>query len=663
MSDGSFKLLVKAESEKVIKQWESCIYERIVWYNSQLQNESSSNSIVNTKPPNILPDKAIANSNDMQQLSQDRNVSTVKEYRQLVVEVVKGKNLIGCTKNGLSCPVAILKLLGSTGDEIANETASTEIKNDTVQPTWQQKFTFGSEEFGIDVSPLAVPSLQIELLHTPQDASQSSEKPMGKVIIPLSILDIGGAVCEEWFVLEKVGRMSIISGEVQLRLHWVKLASDVEKERSVSSTGIREDPLLVKQSADKDSLLTSNDVDMVSRTYGDDNQKQLFSLDNRIVSIVKQYRKLGVEVVKGKNLIGCTKNGLSCPVAILKLLGSTGNEIANETASTEIKNDTVQPTWQQKFTFGSEEFGIDVSPLAVPSLQIELFHIDVSLVHVQKPMGKVIIPLSILDIEGAIYEDWFVLEKVGRMTVISGEVLVRLHWVKLASDIEKERSLSSTGVRQGALSQQKVREVSSVEEPLADNTFAKYETKPEYFNEDPNELVVTVFRCQNLRYTKKKGMPDPVVNVKTNESNTAVKIVRKTTNPVYNFTSFFKVRDPSMSLTVTMEYHDLVKNTFVGRIVIALRPFQNKKMLKKWYKLRDMRGQVSSVNLGSVELGIVWRFNPDVVNTTPKPPGAAMSILKKLGRGYFDSDTDVSDDDDKDVDEGEKEAEVIFSLD
>ena len=376
-------------------------------------------------------------------------------------------------------------------------------------------------------------------------------------------------------------------------------------------------------------------------------------------SAAKEYRQLVVELVKGKRLLGCTRNGLSCPLATLKLLGHTGKEIPNESAFSHLITDTVNPTWEQVFVFGSKDFGINVSALSMPSLLLEVHHKPEGLVVVEKPMGQVLIPLNIVDVNGSPVKDWFKLEKTGRMVAVSGELQVKLKWIKLPGDKAKE---TAANLQTKHLQQNKGTEKESVDKESDANqriaanqsSMEQYETEEVYAEEDPNELVVTVFRCQNLRWTKKKkGLPDPVVNVKLNQAKAKKEwnIRKSTLNPVYNDTYFFRVRDPSMSLTVSIEYNDLIKNTFVGQTVISLRPLQNKQMLKQWYKLRNLYGQVSAEDLGNVELGLVWRHNPELVEaegrTESKVHPRGLSFLKGFGLGS-DSDTDLSDEDQDD---------------
>jgi hypothetical protein len=137
-----------------------------------------------------------------------------------------------------------------------------------------------------------------------------------------------------------------------------------------------------------------------------------------------------------------------------------------------------------------------------------------------------------------------------------------------------------------------------------------------------------------------------VVNLKINENKKQWSIASKTLNPVWNETYFFNVRDPSMSLTISIEYNELVKNTFVGQTVISLRPLQNKSVSRQWYKLRNAYGEVSSVDLGNIEIGLVWRYNPDA--TTENRNKASVLTLKGIGLGA-DSDTDVSEEGDEEV--------------
>jgi hypothetical protein len=338
---------------------------------------------------------------------------------------------------------------------------------------------------------------------------------------------------------------------------------------------------------------------------------------------------------------------MSCPVVTLKLLGFTGKEIPNESATTIPKPATTQPSWEQLFIFGSKEFGINVSALGLPSLLLEVHHKPDSLVVVEKPMGKVVVPLSKLSLDGSSLEEWFSLEKLGRMAVVSGELLLKMKWIKLPSDKANETTQNTTNAATASMQKDTTELKQQMTNVKGDeNIMSQYVTDKMFADFDSNELVVTVFKCQNLRWTKKKGLPNPVVNLKINENKKQWSIASKTLNPVWNETYFFNVRDPSMSLTISIEYNELVKNTFVGQTVISLRPLQNKSVSRQWYKLRNAYGEVSSVDLGNIEIGLVWRYNPDA--TTENRNKASVLTLKGIGLGA-DSDTDVSEEGDEEV--------------
>ena len=409
---------------------------------------------------------------------------------------------------------------------------------------------------------------------------------------------------------------------------------------------VKKDDEEKEKSGDNDPIDTVRDEES-GHSSVDDIPVQSLNTPLQPATAPREFRQLVVELVRAKNLVGCMKNGMSCPVVTLKLLGFTGKEIPNESATTIPKPATTQPSWEQLFIFGSKEFGINVSALGLPSLLLEVHHKPDSLVVVEKPMGKVVVPLSKLSLDGSSLEEWFSLEKLGRMAVVSGELLLKMKWIKLPSDKANETTQNTTNAATASM-QKDTTELKQQNTNVKgdENVMSQYLTDKMFADFDSNELVVTVFKCQNLRWTKKKVLPNPVVNLKINENKKQWSIASKTLNPVWNETYFFNVRDPSMSLTVSIEYNELVKNTFVGQTVISLRPLQNKSVSRQWYKLRNAYGEVSSVDLGNIEIGLVWRYNPDA--TTENRNKASVLTLKGIGLGA-DSDTDVSEEGDEEV--------------
>ena len=353
-------------------------------------------------------------------------------------------------------------------------------------------------------------------------------------------------------------------------------------------------------------------------------------------SFVNQLQ-LSVKLIKAKNLVACTKNGRSNPFIVMTLLNSKGNEDVDETAVSDCCYDTVNPEWNQDFVFG-ENAAISILYQDVISFQLEIFHKSKTLIATDMPMGRVIIPFSARHLHGKEIHEWFNVEKCGRMLAASGSVELQLKWEK----IHPKENEANDNLHEDKRDKD--------DEELS-RSMASLETSEKFLENDPNELVVTVFKCQNLRWVKKKKvLPDPVIILKVNEAKKQWKVASKTLNPVWNDTYFFKVTDPSMSLTVTIEYKELVRNSFVGQIVIPLRPLQNKKVLRQWFKLRNVHGHVSSVDLGNIELALLWRYNPDAVVTVSK----GLKFLRGLRIGR-DSDTDISDEN-----ESENEVQVYW---
>lgn len=111
----------------------------------------------------------------------------------------------------------------------------------------------------------------------------------------------------------------------------------------------------------------------------------------------------------------------------------------------------------------------------------------------------------------------------------------------------------------------------------------------------------------------------------------------KTLEPVWNEKLVIPgVTDPSLSLEIEVEDWDPAVNEFMGKAILPLITFEDKKPVRKWYKLNNQLGNADGVNRGEVELFIVWRFNPDV---TVKEKSSGFGLFSKN-----DENSDIEDD-------------------
>eukprot|EP00602_Paraphysomonas_sp_CaronLab_P003319 CAMPEP_0185019240 /NCGR_PEP_ID=MMETSP1103-20130426/1865_1 /TAXON_ID=36769 /ORGANISM="Paraphysomonas bandaiensis, Strain Caron Lab Isolate" /LENGTH=1852 /DNA_ID=CAMNT_0027549443 /DNA_START=18 /DNA_END=5573 /DNA_ORIENTATION=+ len=339
-------------------------------------------------------------------------------------------------------------------------------------------------------------------------------------------------------------------------------------------------------------------------------------------------RLLIVDVVAARNLIACERSGTSDPYVSANLLDIANRDIKHEKFKTSSKSKTLNPKWGERLTFG-QNYDLN-NTAALPTLSLKVFHKSSSLVGADAPMGQVEIPLSSIPPDGAATTQWHELQVMGRMRDVAGEIQVTIKF---------------SGPPPGAPGATQVAGSASAENPLD-------ETNPDYEDAEPNELVIICIQGRELPIMDMamfgKGSSDPLIKAKIKGFKTQqTKHIKKTLEPVWNETLVFQgVRDPSLSLEILVEDHDTLSNDFMGKVIIPLFQFEDKKPLKKWYKLLDSHGNADGVNRGEVELNIVWRFNPDVVEAAK--PGGLLGALGKIGR---DSDSEIDDDGDEPVEE------------
>ena len=173
--------------------------------------------------------------------------------------------------------------------------------------------------------------------------------------------------------------------------------------------------------------------------------------------------------------------------------------------------------------------------------------------------------------------------------------------------------------------------------------------------QDPNELVVNVIQARNLKVADKNifrsgGASDPFVRLRmVGFDDKTTPYIPKTLTPVWNeryvFTPF---NDASLSLEVTVYDHNSMQmKKFIGRSLIPLYDFRDKKPRKSWYRLRSK--EEDGLELGELELSINWRFNSEVAGALKrKALKDKKSAVKAVGRlvnratsvvtGYVDDD-------------------------
>lgn len=215
------------------------------------------------------------------------------------------------------------------------------------------------------------------------------------------------------------------------------------------------------------------------------------------------------------------------------------------------------------------------------------------------PMGEFVVDLATIDADGAATDLWYPLGLSGRMKTVTGEVHLKLSFSRPVSIVhamgESRRSEIEAGV--------------------------DIEAGEDSDEEDmrPNELHITVVQGRRLEVKDHSlfgaGSSDPQVRLKiVGFDQQKTPFIRKNLNPVWNSKHIFTgPSDSSLSLVAIVEDHNDIKLAdFMGKVSIPLGQFDDKKPLKKWYKLLNKTLETDGIDRGEIELLIHWRFNVQV---------------------------------------------------
>merc|ERR1711991_924476 len=230
-------------------------------------------------------------------------------------------------------------------------------------------------------------------------------------------------------------------------------------------------------------------------------------------------------------------------------------------------------------------------------------------------MGKVDLPIKTLT---SVQNKWFPLEKCSGMTSIRGQLKCTIEVIEPEAE-DAEASLSLLGIN--------------------DADDKKYE------NEPPNELHIVILKGKKLLACDtgmfQSGLSDPLVKVKINGfPSKKTKYVPKTLDPVWNEPFVISgVTDISKSLELTCyDYDNPMKSDLIGKVVIPLREFADKKPTTQCNKL----GEEDSEKRGKIQVQVQWKFSVQVKEQLQKAATRQKnSILGKIGgliRNKEDSD-------------------------
>eukprot|EP01038_Epipyxis_sp_PR26KG_P004421 gene4421-6250_t len=304
-------------------------------------------------------------------------------------------------------------------------------------------------------------------------------------------------------------------------------------------------------------------------------------------------RLVTVELIEARGIIACVKSGTSDPYAVVGLIDVAGRDIKNESNRSKLIQATLTPQWKETFNYGMS-YDLNATD-NLPSISVNLFHKAQFSVSDTR-MGTAVISLDSIDPSGASSDLWVPLEVSGTMKTVSGEVHVK---VKFSGP-----PANNSGVL-------------DLEKALA----ADSEDLPEEFEDQPpNELIITVIQGRNLPIMDKNllgsgGSSDPQVRIKIDKEVQKTKYIRKNLSPQWNETLTFKpMVDSSLSMVVICEDHNDVNTaSHMGRIAIPLSDFDDKKPHTKWYKLKNKTMVEDGKDRGEVQLTVIWKFNPKVL--------------------------------------------------
>ena len=107
------------------------------------------------------------------------------------------------------------------------------------------------------------------------------------------------------------------------------------------------------------------------------------------------------------------------------------------------------------------------------------------------------------------------------------------------------------------------------------------------------------------------------------------------------------VLDVSKSIELTCyDYDNPMKSDLIGKAIIPLRDFVDKKYSSKWYPLGNKLGENDELDRGELEVQVQWQFNP-TLNAELKKRAAARknSVFNKISTLVKGEEEDVEDED------------------
>jgi len=478
-----------------------------------------------------------------------------KPPNELKVALIRARNLPVMDKNmfskgGSSDPVARLKC----GDQPEQKSS---VKKKTLSPLWNEVFKF------------EVRNEKLEVKVTVEDWDQLSGNDLiGWATVPLSDL-ADRKPLQLWLPLTKIAKRPNTTGDSQAE--GVDGDGDDATSRRPKTTGVIKGRR--NRGADGDDDMTGEGLGEVELAlqwwFNPDNDIEFFTeFDDNLQLFPREEKhanQLHVAVMQAHGLSIMDKSmfsrgpGSSDPLVKLKVLEhGLDHEHADHRkwVKSSVKKKTLDPVWNEKFVFN-----IDERPETIDEATLEIEVEDWDQLSGNDFMGKVRIMLSPFQ-DRSVHKAWYPLldsslEEDGER----GQIEICARWIHNPA------------------------------------------LKPHFFHEDDdrpdkmaNELRVAVIRARKLPIMDKNlftkgGSSDPLVHLALDGSILKFKsqVQKKTLEPVWQEVFAFPcdVTDPTANvLNVTVEDWDLTSgNDFMGRLVIPLEQFEDRKVHQRFYTL------------------------------------------------------------------------------
>ena len=182
-------------------------------------------------------------------------------------------------------------------------------------------------------------------------------------------------------------------------------------------------------------------------------------------------------------------------------------------------------------------------------------------------------------------------------------------------------------------------------------------------------MLVSVIQARNLPVMKKNmfsagGGSDPFVKVVVdNFPPQHTGYIKNTLVPVWNERfKFPHLHDQSATLQLSVYDHNVARKRFMGRVIVPLYDFHDKKSKMKWYKLLA-KTENDGKERGEIQVTVHWHFNAAVDEAERKQAEKdSRSTLKKMGGLIHKASNLVAGEvDDDAMDEAEDDVSVSFT--